>query len=683
MKREKKQYAFPAFLRDKSLAWIAGLVSLIALFGTLLAFQVNALIGIIWVTLVVVSLLVIFKTLKTIGEYTAHYINKLSYRVARAEQEATLQMPVGILLYDQQGNINWINPFLQNLLDDQIIVGESLTEVVPDLVKIIDDWGDQLAQLEADGADAGTYLADLTWAEHQFKVKVQPDVKAVYLFNNTESARILQNFEDHRLVIGLVSVDNYDELTESMSDADSSALRTFVTRSLLAWMSAHDMYVRRISVDRYLVVGYRSGLHEAELDKFSILDNIREATSAQNTPLTLSIGLSYGEESITHLAENAQADLDLALGRGGDQVVVRAADGEARFYGGTTNPMAKRTRVRARVISQALADLFEQADQIFIVGHARPDMDSFGAALGVRRLAEMRDRPAWVVYDERETAHSDIQLLLANLAEEPRDEHAIISPAEALKQATSRSLLVMVDHSKPSISEDQALYEKLADRVVIIDHHRRGEEFPEEPQLVYVESYASSTSELVTELFEYQPDNVRGMTRIEATAMLAGIQIDTKSFTVRSGTRTFDAASYLRSVGADGQLLQEFMKESLDSYRNRSHLIERVQLHGTAAISVGEDDIRYDSVVAAQAADSLMQLIGVKASFVITRRDDETIAISARSDGTENVQLIMEQMGGGGHLSNAATQLKDVTTEEADQQLVAILDAQAKAAEEE
>lgn len=200
-----------------------------------------------------------------------------------------------------------------------------------------------------------------------------------------------------------------------------------------------------------------------------------------------------------------------------------------------------------------------------------------------------------------------------------------------------------------------------------------GEEFPDEPQLVYIESYASSTSELVTELFEYQPRRTKGLSRIEATAMLAGIQVDTKSFTLRSGTRTFDAASYLRSVGADGKMLQDFMKETVDSYRERAHLIERAQIHNNAAIVIGEDDVQYDSVVAAQAADALLQMIGIEASFVISRRDDNTVAVSARSTGSFNVQLVMEAMGGGGHLSNAATQVSDTTTTAVYEQLLSVL----------
>lgn len=656
----RKFTALPTFFKNQRLGGLAALVSFIAIVGTILAWFVNWIVGIIWLILVIIALIVIFKTLQGLSEQTTHYIENLSYRINRGEQESIIQMPLGVILCTDEGEIEWVNPYIQQLLDNEAIVGSDLQQVSEQLAEIVSLWPDEEKR-----------VTELEWLGHVFQLQVQPELNAVYLMDCTTAAQVTADFEDHKLFLGIVSLDNYDEVTEGMSDAEASTLRTYVTKTLSDWMTDHEIYARRLSVDRYLLIGYRSALEKAENDKFNLLKAIRESTSVQNAQITLSIGIAYNEMAIDTLAENAQANLDLALGRGGDQVVVKSSTGSARFYGGNTNPMAKRTRVRARVISQALADLFDQADQVFVMGHKRPDMDSFGGALGVRRLAEMLGKPAWVVYEETGQEHSDIGLLLEQMSEDVADENALLTPNEVLTQMTDQSLLVLVDHSKPSLSESQEVYEALKDRVVIIDHHRRGEEFPEEPQLVYVESYASSTSELVTELFEYQPRRAQGLRRLEATAMLAGIQIDTKSFTLRSGTRTFDAASYLRAVGADGNLLQDFMKETVDSYRNRAHLIERAKIHGSVAIAVGEDDAQYDSVVAAQAADSLLQMIGVTSSYVITRRDNDTVAVSARSTGIVSVQLVMEAMGGGGHLSNAATQVKDTSTEEVYELLLA------------
>ncbi len=391
------------------------------------------------------------------------------------------------------------------------------------------------------------------------------------------------------------------------------------------------------------------------------------------SPVTLSIGIAYGDDNLNKLADVSQSNLDLALGRGGDQVVVKAEDEPARFYGGKTNPMEKRTRVRARMIGQAIQELMNQADQVFVMGHTRTDLDSLGSALGIRRIAQMNKKEAWIVLDQ-EGVHSDVKRLIDKLDEHEDIRDSIIDADQALELANSQSLLVMVDHSKPSMTTSKELFEKLSDRTIIIDHHRRGTEFPENPVLVYIEPYASSTGELITEMFEYQSHDGDPIQPIEATAILAGIEVDTKSFTERTGTRTFDAASYLRSVGADEDLIRYLLKENVESYMQRNHLIDTVQFVDVKyAICVGEEDREYDPVIAAQAADSLLNISGVEASFVITRRSDDVVGISARSAGTENVQIIMEELGGGGHLAMAATQMKDVTVADAKDQLIALL----------
>ena len=296
-----------------------------------------------------------------------------------------------------------------------------------------------------------------------------------------------------------------------------------------------------------------------------------------------------------------------------------------------------------------------------------------GACLGVHRIAEMNNHECWIVLDQ-EQVHSDIARLMLEINKYQDISDHIITPEEAAKKATSKSLLVMVDHSKPSISISPELCEQLANRIMIIDHHRRGEEFPENPLLVYIEPYASSTCELITEMFEYQPRESESLNRLEATTMLTGIQVDTKSFTQQAGTRTFDAASYLRSAGADGLMIQRFMKENPDSFLDRNHLISTVQfINDKMALCAGEDDQTYDPVTAAQAADMLLQMSGVDASFVITQRADGVVGISARSMGDYNVQLVMEKMGGGGHLANAATQIKGKKVSEVKQELIDLL----------
>ena len=529
----------------------------------------------------------------------------------------------------------------------------------------------KLAELIKDHAD-DKQTQVVTWRDHQFEFLVQHHGQVVYLLDITKYEQISAQYKDEQIFIGNIYLDNYDELIQGMSDSDVSNLHNYVTSQISDWAVANHLLMKIIDDDNYLIIGHQASLKELEKQKFKILDVIRENTSKQNSPVTLSVGIAYGENDLIKLADTAQNNLDLALGRGGDQVVVRAQDQEARFYGGKTNPMEKRTRVRARMISQALQELMAQSDQLFVMGHTNPDMDSIGACLGIRRIAEMNGKECWIVIDD-EHPHSDIQRLMHEIDNYQTIKDHIISPVEALEKATNNSLLVMVDHAKRGITIAPELYDKMQNRLVIIDHHRRGEDFPENPLLVYIEPYASSTCELITEMFEYQPREGKGLNKLEATAMLTGIQVDTKSFTKSAGTRTFDAASYLRSAGADGLMIQSFMKENPETFMMRNHLISRAEINDKIALCTGEEGQVYDPVTAAQAADMLLQMSGIEASFVIFERADNKIGISARSMGNVNVQVIMEKMGGGGHLANAATQISDKDITQVKQELVDIL----------
>lgn len=651
MKRllEKEFWQIPEFLRNKHLRIIAVFLLILSLVCATLAFIVNAWLGIIVLLLILLTIGLSFITLKQVMQDTTHYISDLSYKIKRSEQEALLKMPIGILMLNDLAEVVWVNPTMQKLFGQEEILGKKLTEADEELAKVINDNMSNKDSVE------------IKWQDKRFNMLVQNDINVVYLLDITHYAEIQKQYDDSRLVIGQIFIDNYDEVTQSMNDTNISNLSNYITNELSSWASQMGMFLKMIDEDHYFVLAYTKSLTQMEKEKFKLLDRIRERTSKQNFPVTLSIGLAYGGTDLAKLSRLSQSNLDLALGRGGDQVVVRGVDdSQARFYGGKTNPMEKRTRVRARMISQALQELMSQSDDIFVMGHARPDMDSIGACLGIRRIAKMNGKQCWLVLDT-DNLHSDIQRLLDEIDNYPDIKESIISPEEALQKATKKSLLLMLDLSKPSISMSPELYDQLKNRVIIIDHHRRGEEFPENPMLVYIEPYASSTCELITEMFEYQSRySDDPINKLEATAMLTGIVIDTKSFSLRTGTRTFDAASYLRSVGADSQMSQHFMKENVQSFLQRNHLIDRVEFVGNGnAVVVGENDRAYDPVTAAQAADSLLTVSGVQASYVVTHRSEDIIGISARSNGETNVQIIMEKMGGGGHLSNAATQIED------------------------
>lgn len=664
MKKNLPHEKLPVFLRDKKLK-IASLVLGIILFSVIVvAFFANFWIGVtLFFLFIVISLLVLY-ALKKITVETNKYIADLSYRIKRGEQEALIKMPIGILLYNEEYELQWANPYLQLYFGKQEVLGRKIADIDKELAEIIKK-----------NQESG--LTNIKWGNKDFQMIVQDDIKVVYLMDITQYAKIKEQYIEEQIVIGNIFIDNYDEIVQSMNDRSVSNLNNFVTTQLTNWAREHHIYLKRVSDDRFIVLMYMKSLDKIESEKFSIIDRIRERTSKQNFPLTLSIGLAYGDKDLSDLAKLAQSNLDLALGRGGDQVVVKSADEEARFYGGKTNPMEKRTRVRSRMISQALQEIMKQTDLIFVMGHKYPDMDAIGACLGIRRIAEMNNKEAYIVVNPEEFSN-DIARLMQEVEKDPNISRYIITPEKAQEMISPASLVIMVDHHRPTITIAPDLL-KVTNQVVVIDHHRRGEDFPENPVLVYIEPYASSTAELITELFEYQSNEATPINKIEATAMLAGMIVDTRSFSLRTGSRTFDAASYLRSCGADAVMIQRLLKENVDVYLLRSHLIESIEfLSENMAVATGEEDRVYDTVVAAQAADTMLSMADVDASFVITKRSDGRIGISARSLGEINVQIIMERLGGGGHLSNAATQIEDCTVAEAKEQLRKVIQGQIK-----
>ena len=648
------------YFKHPAVRWNVCYLLLLPILSLCFAFTLNWVVGIVVFVIALVGGVTSVKQLRRLVIDANEYLNHLVYQIKQGQQEALLEMPVGLIMLNQRQEVEWINPYMARYFPLKRVVGKSLAEV-----------DEELAQLVQQHAD-DTKPQVVTWRDRQFDFLVQKQHRVIYLMDVTKYEQISKRFKQEQIFLGNIYLDNYDELIQGMNDSNVSNLHNYVTSEISKWAQENQLLMKVIDDDNYLIIGHRSALQELERKKFKILDIIRENTSQQNSPVTLSVGISYGENNLIKLADTAQENLDLALGRGGDQVVVRAQDQPARFYGGKTNPMEKRTRVRARMISQALKELIDQADQLFVMGHKKPDMDSLGACLGIRRIAEMNGKECWIVVDD-EQQHSDIQRLMREVDNYQNIKDHIISPSEALEKATANSLLVMVDHAKESITISPALYDQLQNRLVIIDHHRRGEEFPENPLLVYIEPYASSTCELITEMFEYQPREGKGLNKLEATTMLTGIQIDTKSFTKSAGTRTFDAASYLRSAGADGMMIQSFMKEDSQSFMQRNHLLARAEINDQIAICAGEEDRYYDSVTAAQAADMLLQISNVDASFVITKRPDGGVGVSARSMGDFNVQVVMEKMGGGGHLANAATQISGKTVAEVKQELLNLL----------
>lgn len=579
---------------------------------------------------------------------TEKYISTLSYRLKKVGEEALLEMPIGIMLINDKYDIEWTNPYLNSCFHEDTVVGSSLFDVAESLIPIIK----QDIEMET-----------VTIHDRKFKVVHKSSERLLYFFDVTEQVEIEKMYEDERTVISIIFLDNYDELTQAMNDQKRSSLNSLVTSLLDKWAKDNGVFLKRISSDRFIGIFNESILQHLEKTKFTILDEIRETTAKQHVPLTLSIGVGRGASSLPELGTMAQSSLDLALGRGGDQVAIKLSNGKAKFFGGKTNPVEKRTRVRARVISHALKDIILDSDKVIIMGHKYPDMDAIGSAIGISEVANMNERDSYIVVNFQEL-DTGVQRMMNEIKNKPELYSRFITPEDAYEVLTDDTLLVIVDTHKPSMVIDEKLLRSI-EKVVVIDHHRRGEEFINRALLVYMEPYASSTAELVTELLEYQ-DKSSKIDMLEATALLAGIIVDTKSFTLRTGSRTFDAASYLRSHGANTVLVQKFLKEDLHVYIQRAKLIESVKFYKEGiAIAKGQPDQIYEQILIAQAADTLLSMDGIGASFVVSKRAEDIVSISARSLGEVNVQIIMEMLNGGGHLTNAATQLEGITVDEA------------------
>ena len=655
----------PSYLRIPSVKYYGGSFIILLSIICVMSFMIHLWLGLIVLIWLCLFAILTYFSVHNISKRINDYAAELAYQIRKGEQDAYLKMPIGMILYDEKENIRWVNPYLQKKLQKQNVIGVPLKQLNERLFYQVKRQIQQHKEKDI-----------FTHENKKYQVIVHPDIRMIYLTDITEYASIEEKYHDEQIVIGQIFLDNFSEVSQSLNDRRKSNLNNFVTNQLSSWAIHHNIFMKRVDDDRFIAFLNRKSLETLEKEKFDIMDKIRETTAKQNYPLTVSMGFSYSdkenETQYQEIASYAQANLDLALGRGGDQVVVRSQNEDARFYGGKSNPMEKRTRVRARMVSQALKDLMEEATEIIVMGHQFPDMDAIGGCLGIRRIANMNQKKAWIVTNENQFSH-DIHKLMDVIREQKDLREDIITPEEALEKLTPNTLVILVDVSRPVIAAAPELLEK-ANKIVVIDHHRRSQDFPKNPVLVYIEPYASSTGELITELFEYQNNYAESIQPIEATAMLGGIIVDTRNFTLRTGSRTFDAASYLKSVGADTILIQRLLKENVETYLLRSHLLNSlILLENNIGIVQGEEDTPYPTVVAAQTADMMLSMENIDASFVVTKREDGRIGISGRSLGNKNVQRVMEKMGGGGHLSNAATQLSDTTIAEAVIQLKEVI----------
>lgn len=613
--------------------------------------------GVISIIVSIVILVLVYIYLYRWLDLTEHRLVELSKDMSGARQYTIDHLPLGMILLNDDEEITWLNDFMKEQISEEFH-HEPINRVFPNI----------MTTLKANNIQS----IDSSYGEKNYQIHYYEENNALILLDITDEKTMQKQLEDKDPVIGILFLDNYDDMTQNMTEALKSDLNNSLTNIINDWALEHNIYLRRFSNDRFMMVMSAKSLAEIEKTKFVLLDQIRENSAEHGAQITISMGIGEGSMNFIEVGELAQSSLDLALGRGGDQVAIKTINGSARFYGGKTDPMEKRTRVKARVMAHALRDILLEGDNVIIMGHKSPDVDSIGSSIGVAKIASSNDIEAHIVLNDE-----DIDDTLSRLMKEveSREElyETFISSEAAWDKLTPKTTVVIVDTHRPSMVLDEDILNK-ATRKVVIDHHRRADEMISNPLLVYMEPYASSASELVAELLEYQ-NKQNKLSRIEATIMLTGIIVDTRNYTLRTGSRTFDAASYLRSNGADPVLAQTFLKDDIDTFIARSDLIKSAEIRDSGiAIVKADETMTYHPVTVAQAADQLLQIEGVQASFVMALREDETIGISARSLGKVNVQIIMEELNGGGHLTNAATRMEGKSIEEAYEELTAAID---------
>lgn len=500
---------------------------------------------------------------------------------------------------------------------------------------------------------------------------------SVYIFDETALKMALRENDNQSLAVGLLYIDNYEEALDSVEEVRRSLLTALIERKVNKYFAAIDGIVRKMEKDKFFFVLRKQSLKQLQENRFDLLEDVKTVNIGNEMSVTLSIGIGVGGLSYSQNYEYARTSIDLALGRGGDQAVVKAKEG-VTYYGGKSQRVEKNTRVKARVKAHALKEIVSAKDKVIVMGHRMTDVDSFGAAVGIYRIAKALGRSAHIVIND---VNGSIKPLVDHFVEhEESEEQILVNSAQAVELAGANTCLVVVDVNKPSITECPELL-KMCRSIVVLDHHRQSEEIIENATLSYVETYASSACEMVTEVIQYIESGLK-LKSAEADCLYGGIVIDTNNFTSKAGVRTFEAAAYLRRNGADVTRVRKMLRDDVEDYRAKAEVVSKATIYKDVfAISIGEaGEAHNPTIVGAQAANEMLNITGIKASFVLTEYN-QTIYISARSIDEMNVQIIMEKMGGGGHLNVAAAQLKDVTLEEATEQLKNTLDEMLKEGE--
>ena len=622
----------------------------------MVVFLQNTLVTIACLFFLMLAFLLLFYFQKK--SYQKTEIEQIQYVNHQAEDSLSSlleQMPVGVVKLNMESSeIEWFNPYAELMLttEDGKIDYSQVQEIIKTAI-----------------SSPGIYA---NVGEKRYAVHLDRNSGVLYFFDVSGEYEATVELVTSRPVIGVISVDNYDDLENETSESDISHINSFVANFVAEFTGKHQMFSRRVAMDRFYLFTDYTVLEQLMQDKFSVIDIFREEAKQRDLPLTMSMGLSYGDGDHEGIGKVALSNLNLAEVRGGDQVVVKENDETKNpiYFGGGTAASIKRTRTRTRAMMTAISEKLKSVDHVFVVGHKNLDMDALGSAVGMQLFSSNVLDESYVVYDAEQMSpdiHRAIQFL------ENEGVTKLLTLDQAMEMVTNRSLLVMVDHSKTALTLSKEFYD-LFTQTIVIDHHRRDQDFPDNAVITYIESGASSASELVTELIQFQNSKKSRLSRIQASVLMGGMMLDTKNFTSRVTSRTFDVASYLRTRGSDSVVIQELAATDFEEYRLVNELILQGQaVQPSILVAQAKDTKEYDTVVISKAADTMLAMSGIEASFVIAKNRQGDISISARSRSKINVQRIMEELGGGGHFNLAAARLTDMSLQEAGDKLKTII----------
>lgn len=611
--------------------------------------------------------------------FFSSYLDNIIRNIERTNHFAVRKLDVGIAVFSKDGKLQWKNELFAAWTGKSNLEGKKPEEILPlaqnafELMSVRD--GEQVIQIE-DHYYRMRYYSVETQERHSKKENTSSGLM-LYLTDITDYELLRQKYSNDKLCLAYVRFDNYEEVMRGLSETNMANLNGEINELLTKWAASKQGFICRMNKESSLMGFSMSAVMDMMEDKFMILDKVREIRSGNKIPPTVSIGVACDGVTLEELIGNANKSLYLALGRGGDQAVVMK-DKNTQFFGGTSSVGAKSTRVRARIVAQTIHEQMLQADRIFVMGHVNEDYDAIGATIGMTKLGLSLGKETYIVSSEHNAYYKRITEVLDNeniilSANETKYIDIMLSGADALPLVTNKSFLVIVDHHREVLSASKAVLQAAKNRI-IIDHHRRAEDIIGDTTLLYLEPSSSSTSELVTELIGYFDDRL-DITPAEATALYAGIVLDTKNFNVQTGERTFEAAALLRRCGANPNLIRQLFKDDLSFVQQKAKLIAgaKMPIPGLSiAIMRNADNDTMSSVLAAQTADTLITIESVAVGMAIVEYKDGSLSISARSDGSVNVQVIMEELGGGGHQTVAGVQLANKRARDVEAQIIAL-----------